>query len=124
VKIEPGVRELLDATRSALVNDVVPLLPADRRYAALMAANALAIAMREMDAPDTAARELARVDALLGEAGRPLAETNRVLAARIRTGAFDEGEARRHLLDHLQATTRERLAISNPKAIRPAPEKP
>ena len=125
MKVEPGARELLEAARAALVNEVVPLLPSDKRYAALMAANALAISMRELDAPATGAAELARIAALLGDpACGPLAAANRALAARIREGAFDADPARGKLLEHLDATTRERLAVSNPKALRPTPEKP
>lgn len=125
MKVEPGARELLEAARAALVNEVVPRLPADQRYAALMAANALAISMRELSTPDTEPGELARVAALLADpACGPLARANRTLAARIREGAFDAGPARAALLGHLKATTRERLAVSNPKALPPTPENP
>jgi hypothetical protein len=125
MRVEPGARELLEAARASLVNDVLPQLPPDGRYAALMAANALAIALRDLASPDTAPGELARIAALLGEPGcGPLDRANRTLASRIRDGAFDEGESRARLLDHLEATTRERLAVSNPKALRPTPEKP
>jgi hypothetical protein len=125
MRVQPGARELLEAARAALVNDVLPQLSADGRYAALMAANALAIALRDLASADTAPGELARIAALLGEPGcGPLDRANRTLASRIRTGAFDEGDARARLLDHLEATTRERLAVSNPKALRPDPEQP
>lgn len=125
MKVEPGARDLLEAARAALVNEVIPQLPADRRYPALMAANAIAISIRELDGSASAAAERARLAALPGQAaGESLAEANRRLAARIRAGAFDEGPARAALLEHLEATTRERLAVSNPKALRPPQEKP
>lgn len=125
MKVEPGARELLEAARAALVSEVVPLLPADKRYAALMAANALAISLRELAAPATEAGELARIAALLADPScGPLERANRTLAARIREGAFDAGPARAALLAHLKATTRERLAVSNPKALPPTPERP
>ena len=125
MKVEPGARELLEAARAALVNEVVPQLPADKRYAALMAANAIAISMRELDGPRGDVAEHERLGPLLGiAAGDSLVEANRQLAARIRAGAFDEGEARAALLRHLEATTRERLAVSNPRALRPTREQP
>ncbi|MBK8323603.1 MAG: hypothetical protein IPL06_12880 [Betaproteobacteria bacterium] len=125
MKVEPGARELLEAARAALVNEVIPLLPADKRYAALMAANAMAISIRELSLPATEAGERGRLAALLGQpASDPIAEANRTLAARIREGAFDQGSARAALLGHLEATTRERLAVSNPRALRPPQEKP
>lgn len=117
--VEPGARDLIETARAALVNEVIPMLPADQRYAALMAANALAISARALAAPETGAAELARIAALLGRGDREsLAEATRTLAARIREGDFDAGPERERLLDHLRATTRERLAVSNPKAIR------
>ncbi len=125
MKVEPGARALLEAARTALVNEVVPSLPPDRRYAALMAANALAISMRALDAPDTGPEELARIASLLDDPGcGPLERANRTLASRIRAGAFDAGAPREALLAHLRQSTRERLAVSNPKALRTSPEKP
>jgi len=125
MKVEPGARDLLEAARAALVNEVIPQLPADKRYPALMVANAIAISMRELDGSASATDELARLATLPGQAaGESLAEAHRRLAARIRAGAFDAGPARAALLEHLEATTRERLAVSNPKALRPPQEKP
>jgi hypothetical protein len=124
VKVEPGARDLLEAARAALASDVIPRLSPDERYAALMAANALAIALRELDAKDASAAELGRIAALLGDADcGPLGRAQRTLVARIREGCFDAGEARAALLEHLEATTRDRLSVSNPKALRPPPEK-
>lgn len=119
MKVEPGARDLIETARAALVNEVIPKLPADQRYAALMAANALAISARALGAPDTDGAEFARIAALLG-GGEPgsLGEATIMLATRIRQGAFDAEPARSRLLEHLRATTRERLAVSNPKAIR------
>ena len=125
MKVEPGARDLIEAARAALANDVIPRLAAEDRYAALMVANALAISARELGASDAGPAELDRIAALLGEAGcGPLDRANRALAARIREGRFDEGAARTALLEHLAATTRERLATSNPKALHPPPENP
>jgi hypothetical protein len=129
MKIEPSAADLLDIARTAILADVAPALPEAQRYAALMAANALAIAGRELAAPDTARMEIARIAALLGD-GAPAGDDTAALrqgtarlAARIREGRFDEGASRERLLEHLRETTRERLAVSNPKALTREPRK-
>jgi hypothetical protein len=89
-----------------------------------MAANALAIAGRDLSAPGTAAAEIARIASLLpgwtppaGDETAALREGTARLAAAIREGRYDEGEARTRLLEHLRDTTRARLAVSNPRAL-------
>jgi hypothetical protein len=115
----PSGPELLAAARDALAADLLPQLAGEARYAALMIGNAIGIALRELERDEAVgAAELDRIRALIG-AGAPamLAEANRRLAQAIRDGAF-AGPARGDaLLAHLRATTRERLAISNPKAL-------
>jgi hypothetical protein len=123
VKVEPSAQDLLDVARAAILAEIVPALPESQRYAALMAANALAIAGRDLAAPATAATEIARIASLLedwtpaGDDARSLGEGTARLAARIREGRFDAGEARSKLLAHLDEATRARLAVSNPKAL-------
>jgi len=123
VKVEPSAADLLDIARATILEGVAPSLPEDRRYAALMAANALAIAGRELAAPDSTAAELARLLALVpgdappGEASTALREANARLARAIREGRFDEGESRARLLAHLRECVRARLAVSNPRAL-------
>lgn len=123
MKVEPSAADLLDIARATILAQVAPSLPESQRYAALMAANALAIAGRELAAAPTAAAEVSRIAALLPEwkpsgAGTvDLRAGTALLAARIRKGAFDEGRARAQLLEHLRETTRSRLAVSNPKAL-------
>lgn len=125
MKVEPGAADLLEVAREALVAQVVPALPEAQRYAALMAANALAIAGRDLRAREAPSAELARIAALLAQAppaagdADALRDATARLAARIRAGGFDEGEARSRLLEHLRETTRERLAVSNPRALGP-----
>jgi hypothetical protein len=123
MKVEPSAADLMAIAREAILSEIAPALPEDRRYAALMAANALAIAGRELAAGPSAAAEIARIGALLGDWIPPadeaaaLREGTTVLARRIREGRFDDGEARRRLLEHLAETTRSRLAVSNPRAL-------
>ena len=122
----PHAAELLKAARDAFAAELLPALPEALRYTALMIANALAIAERELAAGDTAARaECERLCRLLPEHSAPvaaeglcdvLARYNRRLAEDIRAGRFD-GEQRDTLLKHLRVTTEEKLAVSNPKAL-------
>ena len=123
MKVEPSSRDLLEIARATLLAEIAPALPEAQRYGALMAANALAIAGREIAAPDAGPAELARLAALLpgwtppGDGPEALREGTARLAARIREGAFDDGAARDSLIAHLRETVRARLAISNPRAL-------
>jgi hypothetical protein len=116
VKVEPAGAELLHAARETLLNELLPKLPAESHYAARMAANAMAIAARELEgAGGGDAGELARIEALLPECrGRGLREANRMLAEAVRAGRFDEPGARQALDDHLRLVTAARLALSSP----------
>ena len=118
-------RDLLDIARSTLLNQVLPHVPGELRYEALMIANAMAIAAREHAAGDRPARdELTRLCDLFGETGHPphraleaaIAHYNRRLAADIRAGRFDD-KNRDALLYHLQQTSTDKVAIANPKAL-------
>jgi len=123
----PDAAELLEIARQTLVDDVLPRLPQELRYTGLMIANAMAIAAREQACGDfNAQAELARLAALLDERpGTPagaelhaaLVECNRSLAAAIRAGRFDTAE-RAALLDHLEKTGADKLAVANPKALK------
>jgi hypothetical protein len=94
----PRGAELLAVARRALLEELVPALPEDRRYQALMVANALAIAGRELAQPD-------REDPAALEA----------LAAAIRAGRHD-GDAVIHA--RLLAWATARTAVTNPKALK------
>jgi hypothetical protein len=123
MKVEPSAVELLEIARAAILLEIAPSLPEAKRYAALMAANALAIAGRDLAAAQTAPTEIAGLAALLPDWTPPadepsaLREATALLARRIREGRFDEGAARARLRAHLMDTTRSRLAVSNPKAL-------
>ena len=124
MKVEPAAPDLLAIARTTILEQIAPALPEPQRYAALMAANALAIAGRDLAAPPTAGAEIARIASLLpdwtpppGDEAGALREGTARLAAAIRQGRYDEGEARSRLLEHLRETTRARLAVSNPRAL-------
>ncbi len=123
MKVEPSAADLLDIARATILSEIAPSLPEPKRYAALMAANALAIAARDLAAAGVAPAEIARLASLLGDWVPPgdepsaLRAGTAILAGRIREGRFDEGEARARLREHLMDTTRSRLAVSNPKAL-------
>ena len=119
--------ELLHIARETFVAQIIPALPENLRYTALMVANAMAIARREMEAGDAPARaEFKRLCTLLSESHHDpsaaelhtaIADRNRRLARDIRAGRYDSDNAA--LLEHLRRTTEEKLAVSNPKALKP-----
>jgi len=97
----PSGEELLIIARKVLREELLPLLPAERRYDALMVANAMAIAARQIafgDAPER--REWQDLSDLLGEtvqddgataASDALGDLYRRLGAKIRSGEADPG---------------------------------
>lgn len=127
MKVEPAAAGLLEIARATLLAEIAPSLSAQQRYAALMVANAMAVAARDLASPGQDADEIARIVALLGDwtpqAGDALREGTARLAARIREGRFDEPPAKALLLEHLRTTTRARLAVSNPRALARQPGK-
>jgi hypothetical protein len=120
----PDATELLEIARRTLLDDVLPRLPDDLRYSALMIANAMAIAAREHAAGDVNAyAELARLREFYGEPQPALTGSalhtalsgyNQRLAADIRAGRCDGWAG---LRDHLAQTTTDKVAIANPKAL-------
>ena len=113
---------LLEAARALLRDELLPVLPEGQRHAALMIANALAIATRALLHGDSAGREeLESLAVLLGlpaeEGPRSATAENRRLCERIRAGHADEGPWRAKVLAHLQTTCRRQLELSNPKAL-------
>ncbi|MGQ9367249.1 DUF6285 domain-containing protein [Azospirillum sp. ST 5-10] len=126
MKNSPDAGELLAAALDAFRTEVLPTVPAERRYAALMIANALAIARRELDGLDSAGHAmLAAMASLVGDdadqtlSGSALQERvdalQRRLCADIAAGVYDTDVA--NLMDCLEATLRARLAITNPKLL-------
>ncbi len=113
----PSGGELLAVARRALLDDLLPLLPADKAYDALMVAKAMAIAAREFDqgGTDTSGDQILRFYLSAGLGGEQDA-TERGLAAKIRTRAIP---AAHHGLLHqlLLSLTRAKLAITNPRRL-------
>ncbi len=112
----PTAAELLAAIADFLREEATPALDrAEPRLGFQMrvAANALAILEREARlGPAADAREQARLVRLLGRDGS-LADLNRVLARQLREGARDERDTQ--LMEHLEATVADKIAIANPK---------
>lgn len=118
----PNADELLAEARRTLLEEVLPELAGERRYQALMIANAIAIAQREFAA--ALADDAPTLAALLGlgqESGIAAAALERRLAKAIRAGRFDApAEGRPALRVWLQSEVEGRLRLSNPKALREA----
>jgi len=122
----PDAIKLLAIARATLLDKLLPHIPAELRYDALMIANAMAIAVREHANGEAAAQaELVRLRGLFDERAKPLASDaledelagyRKRLATEIRNGRFDNAE-RAALLAHLAQTAAGELAISNPKAL-------
>ena len=121
----PDAADLIGTARDALLRELLPALPAQHRYTALMIANAMAIAARELElGPDARQGEAARLHALLAEGGvstptaNDLHSLRRAVAAAIRGGRFDAQTRAQALTEALAATAQAWVAISNPKALR------
>jgi hypothetical protein len=103
---------LLETARDVLLDELLPELPAHKRHAALMVANAMAIAARAMNR---------RHDAVpSGE----LAAADRRLCESIRHGGADGAAVAAKVHARLLADTRAKVEVSNPKylVLRPRTE--
>ncbi len=94
--------DLIATAREALLEELLPRIPKEQRYAGLMIANAMAIALREQRSDEQVTRdELARLRALLpatvphsaATTQQELPALRRALCTEIRAGAFDAGRA-------------------------------
>lgn len=124
---EPDARGLIGAALAAYRDTVLPTVPSEERFAALMVANALGIALREIEAGERGERRLLEILADLagtavpqGPVGPAFADLSRGLCRRIAAGAFDEPAAEAALRRYLSAVTAERMAVSNPKRLHAA----
>ena len=117
MRVEPAGAELLRVARETLLEDLLPQLPVTSHYAARMAANAMAIAARELEgAAGADTEEINRLEVLLPECkGHGVLEANCMLASAVRAGRFDEPRMQKALDEHLRLTTEARLAVSGPK---------
>lgn len=122
---EPDALDLLEVARETLLGAVAPALDGDARYQALMVANAIAIAIRELTADDTdLPEELASLRGLY-ETGDGLADADgaqalAVLEARLardlREGVLDGGP-QFAVRQWLRRRIEKRLAVSNPRRV-------
>ncbi|MEX2159785.1 MAG: DUF6285 domain-containing protein [Dehalococcoidia bacterium] len=115
----PTQDELLVAVERFLDEQIVPHVEGARGFHARVAANVIRTVRRELEREEAALdREWEGLDALLGVAQRPgtrpalreaLAQRNEELCRRIRETATDRG-----VIDHVRATVRDKLLVTNP----------
>ncbi|QAA92706.1 DUF6285 domain-containing protein [Pollutimonas thiosulfatoxidans] len=114
---QPEGAELLAVARRALLDTLLPSLPANHAYTALMIANAMAIAGRELQsACNPGYRASDAIQAFYQEIdlAEPPAADESGLAQLIRQRKISQAhQGRLHQL--LLETTRMRLQVSNPK---------
>ena len=112
----PDAQALLQQARRDLLELLLPALPSGLRYEALMLANALGVAAREVAAGSGAWRAFeSRLHEVMDAPGEASgAALTRQLAAEIRAGDWD---ADRRLHETLSALTRARLGVANPKVL-------
>jgi len=118
--------DLLVTARAALLDELLPALPVERRYVALMIANAMAIAARESALGGEADRdEVERLRGLAMDVAPPsepdaadVIALRRAVSAAIRDGRFDDTAHAKALMAALVEIAAGRVAISNPKALR------
>jgi len=125
----PDATALLYIARDTLLDELLELIPEERRYAMRMAANALAIAAREAEIGEAdLIDELRLLSELYGNdvvqaAGANLheriAKINKRFARDIRDGIFD-GACAQGVQSLLMDQVRARLRISNPKYLKEA----
>ena len=125
--------QLLATARDALLQRLLPALPTTLHYEARMIANAMLIASRDLALGYNAEQmELTTLRTLLDtESATPASSTpsrdsvsdiiaghQRLLCLAIRRGEFDANGARQDaLLAAMTQITRNKLAISNPRAL-------
>jgi Domain of unknown function (DUF6285) len=123
----PDPPTLLETARRLLLDELLLALPADKRHAALMIANAMAIADRQHAGGAPAPDELDALAALLpaassaeteGPASPPAPTTlNRTLCHLIREGWADRGARHDQVLGLLWRVARRQVEQSNPKYL-------
>lgn len=105
----PDAADLLATARESLLQKLLPALPPHLHYEARMAANAIAIASRDMAADP--APVAARLEALAGDAAS--------FATRIRAGDFAPGTPRHaEAAALLNDLARLRCSVSAPRALK------
>jgi hypothetical protein len=125
----PTVRELLAAVRGFIEDEVVGALEGPRRFHALVAANVLAIADRELAGEEAGLlAEWQRLAALLGSSpAEPPArldtlrtavrDATAALVERIRQGDADAEPFHTAVRAHVRQTVEDKLRVANPKLV-------
>jgi hypothetical protein len=112
----PTASELIASAAEHLAVDVRPALAGHAAFEALIAANLLAIALRELElGPELRAADEREIGALLGREA-PLEQLEGRLVDAIRGGALDSRWP--EVLTVLRASARRRLRIANPDYAR------
>lgn len=112
---QPDAGALLAIVRQVLQQELLPALPKEQTYKALMMLNALGIAERQWQAgtaPQQA--ECLHLRQLLALPDAELPTLTRVLAQQVRAGAADHHQ---ELQDFLWQSTVQRVRESAPKAL-------
>ena len=109
---EPTPIELTKSVADFLRNDISPLITGHQAFKLRVAINILDLVTRQLTREaGSDAREVERLRALLGENGS-VTDLNRALAERIAKGEADL--ATPGLVEHLWATTMDKLAVDQP----------
>jgi hypothetical protein len=117
MRLKPDAQNLLATALEAFRTEVLPHVPAEKRYAALMIANAMAMAERELAGPP---ETLPPAAAALYQDIAPLTPQcfEERLAADIEAGRFDApGAMREAAFAAVKAINATRLAMTNPKRL-------
>lgn len=121
----PDARELLEAARETLMNEVFPSVSEHLRYEVRMIASAMGIAAREAKmGANVSQDEVAAYTEVLPETAAidstSLESARQAMKDAIRAGSFDAPEQKQERLQAvLQTVVLNALAISNPKVVRP-----
>jgi hypothetical protein len=120
----PTATELIDAARLFLERELLPTLSDARlRFQTLVAANALAIAGRELAGEEERLlAEWTQLETAPPPSGLALLRAavrsaNDARCRRIREGAFDEGEQFREMLQGVRGQVIRKLEIANPRYL-------
>lgn len=115
----PDAAELIAAVRHFLEHEVLPIQQEQRgKFRTLIAANALAIVERELNAgPVAAEHERERLHVLLDTRDGEVPALRLELARRIRRGEADHGPWREAVVTATLASVEAKLAIANPRML-------
>lgn len=113
----PTLAELLEAVRGYLTEEVAATGDRRARFRALIAANVLAIAGRELTSAAEHERAELELLAELGFTDGSADERRATLASRIREGTYDAPDDWQRAADYARATVLMKLAVANPRFV-------